>query len=166
MIYYISNDIFGFAVSPGLTKILPIEKCIFFWDTMYYHHKKCSLRRYCANNLQQTSFHKKYSCDIPKFLNERPKLFVVHCKDRMPPRKVIHVENITRINQFEFKVKGDSACLDHIYATLYVLDHIISSINPNGVVWNEMKWWCFRPLLCTLFRLIWAKQTPGIMRRN
>ena len=30
----------------------------------------------------------------------------------------------------------------------------------------EMKWWCFRPLFCTLFRLNWAKQTPGIMRRN
>ena len=30
----------------------------------------------------------------------------------------------------------------------------------------EMKWWCFRPLLCTLLRLNWAKQTPGIMRRN
>ena len=29
-----------------------------------------------------------------------------------------------------------------------------------------MKWWCFRPLLCTLFRLNWAKQTPGIMKRN
>ena len=27
----------------------------------------------------------------------------------------------------------------------------------------KMKWWCFRPLLCTLFRLNWAKQTPGIM---
>ena len=31
---------------------------------------------------------------------------------------------------------------------------------------NEMKWWCFRPLLYILFRLNWAKQTPGIMRRN
>ena len=30
----------------------------------------------------------------------------------------------------------------------------------------EMKLWCIRPLLCTLFRLNWAKQTPGIMRRN
>ena len=29
---------------------------------------------------------------------------------------------------------------------------------------NEMM--VFRPLLCTLFRLNWAKQTPGIMRRN
>ena len=28
---YVSNDIFGFAVSPGLTKILPIEKCIMFF---------------------------------------------------------------------------------------------------------------------------------------
>ena len=27
---YVSNDIFGSAVSPGLTKILPIEKCIIF----------------------------------------------------------------------------------------------------------------------------------------
>ena len=32
---YVSYDIFGFAVSPGLTKILPIEKCIFL-DTLYY----------------------------------------------------------------------------------------------------------------------------------
>ena len=31
---------------------------------------------------------------------------------------------------------------------------------------KEMKWWCFRPLLCTLFRLNWAKLTPGIRRRN
>ena len=30
--------------------------------------------------------------------------------------------------------------------------------------WNEML--VFRSLLCTLFRLNWAKQTPGIMRRN
>ena len=29
---------------------------------------------------------------------------------------------------------------------------------------NEMM--VFRPLLCTLLRLNWAKQTPGIMRRN
>ena len=28
------------------------------------------------------------------------------------------------------------------------------------------KWWCFRPLLCTFCMLNWAKQTPGIMRRN
>ena len=28
------------------------------------------------------------------------------------------------------------------------------------------KWWCFRPPLCTLFRLNWVRQTPGIMRRN
>ena len=31
---------------------------------------------------------------------------------------------------------------------------------------GQMKWWCFRPLLCTLLRLNWAKQTPGIMRQN
>ena len=37
--------------------------------------------------------------------------------------------------------------------------------NDRYVGW-KMKWWCFRPLLCTLLRLNWAKQTPGIMRRN
>ena len=26
---------------------------------------------------------------------------------------------------------------------------------------TSRKWWCFRPLLCTLFRLNWVKQTPG-----
>ena len=30
---YVSNYIFGFAISSGLTKILPIEKCIFFFET-------------------------------------------------------------------------------------------------------------------------------------
>ena len=30
---YVYNDIFGSAVSPGLTKILPIEKCIIFFET-------------------------------------------------------------------------------------------------------------------------------------
>ena len=32
--------------------------------------------------------------------------------------------------------------------------------------WKENKMMVFRPLLGTLFRLNWAKQTPGIMRRN
>ena len=27
------------------------------------------------------------------------------------------------------------------------------------ILCTVMKWWCFRPLLCTLFRLNWAKQT-------
>ena len=31
----------------------------------------------------------------------------------------------------------------------------------SSVFRQKMKWWCFRPLLCTLFRLNWAKQTPG-----
>ena len=30
---YVSNYIFGFAISSGLTKILPIEKCIIFLET-------------------------------------------------------------------------------------------------------------------------------------
>ena len=30
---YLSNDIFGFAVYPGFMKILPIEKCIIFFET-------------------------------------------------------------------------------------------------------------------------------------
>ena len=32
---YVYNYIFGFAISSGLTKILPIEKCIIFLDTLY-----------------------------------------------------------------------------------------------------------------------------------
>ena len=32
--------------------------------------------------------------------------------------------------------------------------------------WKNENDGCFRPPLCTLFRLNWAKQTPGIMRRN
>ena len=32
---YLSDDIFGVAVSHELTTILLIEKCITFWDTLY-----------------------------------------------------------------------------------------------------------------------------------
>ena len=56
------------------------------------------------------------------------------------------------------------------------LCHFCTELNSDFIVWfilvhfviatTEMKWWCFRPLLCTLLRLNWAKQTPGIMRRN
>ena len=35
-----------------------------------------------------------------------------------------------------------------------------------GMMYGEDEMMVFRPLLCTLFRLNWAKQTPGIMRRN
>ena len=67
-----------------------------------------------------------------------------------------------------------------------ILDSII--LKPELIIWTESLqtsnksdhtvstakqrhhmhgiWWCFRPLLCTLLRLNWAKQTPGIMRRN
>ena len=45
---------------------------------------------------------------------------------------------------------------------------VMNSISPGKSVIGRkwMKWWCFRPLLCTLFMLNWTKQTPGIMRRN
>ena len=44
--------------------------------------------------------------------------------------------------------------------------HVCSAISCHTMLQVWRKWWCFRPLLCTLFRLNWAKQTPGIMRRN
>ena len=39
--------------------------------------------------------------------------------------------------------------------------------NTTGQSWkslsrNEIKWWCFRPLLCTLLRLNWAKKSQQI----
>ena len=49
---------------------------------------------------------------------------------------------------------------DELHDAAYVFDH------PDDKDVIKRKLWCFRPLLCTLFRLNWAKQTPGIMRRN
>ena len=40
--------------------------------------------------------------------------------------------------------------------TLYLLKVHYDNTSRNA--------WCFRPLLCTLFRLNWAKVTPGILR--
>ena len=41
------------------------------------------------------------------------------------------------------------------------------TFRPDCTISHYRLWklWCFRPLLCTWFRLNWAKQTPGIMRR-
>ena len=41
---YVSNYIFGFAISSGLTNILPIEKCIIFFET------PCTTRKYNRAN--------------------------------------------------------------------------------------------------------------------
>ena len=48
----------------------------------------------------------------------------------------------------------------HIYTSWMSIKCLIYTLK------ERKKWLCFRPLLCTLFRLNWAKQTPGIMRRN
>ena len=40
-----------------------------------------------------------------------------------------------------------------------VCEHCTIILYPY--IYMYMKWWCFRPILCPLFRLNWAKQTPG-----
>ena len=45
--------------------------------------------------------------------------------------------------------------------------YIGNKINPlHRITFNRKEMMVFRPLLCTLIRLNWAKHTPGIMRRN
>ena len=51
------------------------------------------------------------------------------------------------------------------YMYMYQAYEQMNKVLPMALGAYEMKWWCFRRLLCTLFRLNWAKQTPG-MRRN
>ena len=66
-------------------------------------------------------------------------------------------------------IRDDS---ESVQITKCSLDDLLMSLKANKMALNsavymeEMKKRCFRPLLCTLFRLNWAKQTPGIMRQN
>ena len=58
-----------------------------------------------------------------------------------------------------------------ISAITRILDFAAKESHTRGYLAGDpahgwWKWWCFRPLLCTLFRLNWAKQTLEIMRRN
>ena len=50
-----------------------------------------------------------------------------------------------------------------MYVYMYVCMYVCMYVSIYYVC-NEII--VFRPLLCTLLRLNWAKQTPGIMRRN
>ena len=61
-----------------------------------------------------------------------------------------------------------SSCELHGYFSSVNLLACVNCYNQWGIirVHQKMKWWCFWPLLCTLLRLNWAKQTPGIMRRH
>ena len=54
-------------------------------------------------------------------------------------------------------------CCDFLAVTLTSLPASSTCQESQG---RLRKLWCFRPLLCTLLRLNWVKQTPGIMRRN
>ena len=51
-------------------------------------------------------------------------------------------------------------CRCYSYVVWRSVDVTVMQFGNDG---NEMM---VRPLVCTLFRLNWAKQTPGIMRRN
>ena len=63
-------------------------------------------------------------------------------------------------------LKFQPAQISSTYVTENI-DNLIFTVSWEYLhLFKEMKWWCFRRLLCTLFRLNWAKQTPGIMRRN
>ena len=61
----------------------------------------------------------------------------------------VHIEDVTSST---FMLQKTSQCKCHIYVTEFTSCYI----GNDGVL----------GLLCTLFRLNWAKQTPGIMRQN
>ena len=63
-------------------------------------------------------------------------------------------------------IDGECSLVQNII--LYEQFHGLLITKIRMTIWQilHLKWWCSRPLLCTLFRLNWAKQTLGIMRRN
>ena len=77
----------------------------------------------------------------------------------------LHVTCYFTMNQHKSKY-----LLLYIYMYIYLKEMHICLLNDISIMhyvqFGSKKLWCFRPLLCTLFRLNWAKQTPGIMRRN
>ena len=49
--------------------------------------------------------------------------------------------------------KGLDSQLCHHRELYSEMDRVVTSLHRASYSWeNEMKWWCFRPLLCTLFR--------------
>ena len=55
-------------------------------------------------------------------------------------------------------------CQEHSWCLIIRFHN--ANFKINAIFTKEMKLWCLRHLLCTLLRLNWAKQTPGIIRRN
>ena len=63
--------------------------------------------------------------------------------------------------------RGKSFCVWCHSMQRQIFNESLTCILPmSSDVCMVIKLWCFMPLLCTLFRLNWAKQTPGIMRQN
>ena len=75
-------------------------------------------------------------------------------------------------NRYLDHISGTSKCRIKIMVSTPIFSPIKACISPIfspikaciSVLENEMI--VFYASLCTLFRLNWAKQTPGIMRRN
>ena len=77
----------------------------------------------------------------------------------------IIVKNLPDCGKYVVKIECTNHCVKCLRGSLEKL--VAQKFHHKGdKMLSRQQRVRFRPLLCTLFRLNWAKQTPGIMRRN
>ena len=81
------------------------------------------------------------------------------------PRVFVSLSGTSRLKQLK---RIYSCRMKNVRVKNTMSDIYLQTIKGHSTIQpvTDVKWWCFRPLLCTLLRLNWAKQTPGIMRRQ
>lgn len=83
---------------------------------MYHYFDHFSYYRYKEYNVRNLEGYRAYSKNVPRFLRNRPKMFVNHCLARMPPKiDGIPEGNILQHNENVFKVKSINS------ANLYIV---------------------------------------------
>ena len=138
------------------------------------------LKPWTGHSHQQSSFNGQHClqtiCLLHKAVNNQVAVTLPPCITQ-PTRhtrqthqqRYLQVRTYTKIHQYSFfprTIKKWNGLPPDILA-IHEADLFKTAVSSHIMHWvREMKWWCFMPLLCTLLRLNWAKQKPGIMRRN
>ncbi|XP_053392117.1 uncharacterized protein LOC123539246, partial [Mercenaria mercenaria] len=118
---YLKNFNSGSTLS-SLAKVM-VEKCL-----------PDSQNLYTRNNIVCLSTFKKYSEDVPEFLVNRPKKFVMHCLKRMTPELDINADNITPLDS-GYEVRSPSGQNYHVILS----EEIPSCTCPD---WEMFHWPC------------------------
>ena len=138
-----SNNLFTSSNCPDLRNIW--HKTVLFYVNIFFNNI-IYFGRYRASNVKSMESSRKYSEDLPKFLHNRPRLFIDHCTKRLSSAMSIPVSNICSLPDKKFTVINEDKGIS------YMLDLSSSLPKCSCPDWKKSHLPC-KHMLCILMKV-------------